>query len=145
APNLYGLVGGTANEIRPGKRPLSSMCPTIVLKNNQPYLVLGTPGGSTIITSVAQVFLNVVQHGMSLEAAVGATRTHHQWLPDRIMFEHDGLPDLVQEELRTLGHTLFMREENDPIGDFQAIRIDGARGLYEGVSDGRGAGEPRGH
>lgn len=145
APNLYGLVGGEANEIRPGKRPLSSMCPTIVLKNNKPFLILGTPGGATIITSVAQVFLNVVEHGLSLETAVGAPRVHHQWLPDRITLEDDALPVSVQEQLLGLGHALFTREPKDPIGDFQAIRIDAARGLYEGVSDGRGPGEPRGY
>src|SRR5207247_4198626 len=74
AANLYGLVGGEANEVRPGKRPLSSMCPTIVLKGGRPYLALGTPGGATIITSVLQVFLDIAEHGMTLQEAVDAPR-----------------------------------------------------------------------
>ena len=141
APNLYGLVGGKANEIRPGKRPLSSMCPTIVLKNNQPWLVLGTPGGSTIITSVLQVFLNVVEHGMGLGQAVAAPRVHHQWLPDTISAEEGALSPGTVAELRAMGHTVSVRE---PIGDLHAIRIDPARGVLEGACDPRGAGEPRG-
>jgi gamma-glutamyltranspeptidase/glutathione hydrolase len=148
APNTYKLIGGIANEIRPGKRPLSSMAPTIVLKNNQPYLVLGTPGGGTIITSVVQVFLDVVEHGMSLGAAVAAPRVHHQWTPDRIEIEEGALDPSVQAVLEKMGHTIVIYERNgvrDPIGDFQAIRIDGARGLVEGVSDPRGPGEPRGY
>ena len=80
-PNIYGVVGNTANEIHPGKRPLSSMSPTIVLENNQPRLVLGTPGGSTIFTSVFQTIVNIIDFNMSPEAAVGATRFHHQLLP----------------------------------------------------------------
>lgn len=80
-PNIYGVVGNTANEIQPGKRPLSSMSPTIVLENNQPRLVLGTPGGSTIFTSVFQTIVNIIDFNMSPEAAVSATRFHHQLLP----------------------------------------------------------------
>lgn len=142
APNLYNLVGGEANAIAPGKRPLSSMCPTIVLKDARPYLVLGTPGGATIITSVAQVFLNLVEHGMALQEAVDAPRVHHQWLPDRIDVEERALPEDVRSALEAMGHKVAVRE---PIGDFQAIRIDAARGLLEGASDPRGSGEPRGY
>jgi gamma-glutamyltranspeptidase/glutathione hydrolase len=142
APNQFGLVGSTANEIRPGKRPLSSMCPTIVLKYGKPYLVLGTPGGATIITSVLQVLLNVVEHGMTLPSAVGAPRVHHQWVPDQISMEAGALDPSVQAELQAMGHMLAVRE---PIGDFQAIRIDAARGVLEGVCDPRWAGEARGY
>ena len=141
-PNLYGLVGDKANEIRPGKRPVSSMCPTIVLKNGRPFLVLGTPGGSTIITSVAQVLLNVVDHGMPLQEAVDAPRVHHQWLPDRIQIEDRALAQDVRAALDRLGHTIAVRE---PIGDFQALHIDPIRGIIEGASDPRGCGEPRGY
>ena len=148
-PNLYGLVGGAANEIRPGKRPLSSMTPTLVLKNDRPYLVLGTPGGSTIITSVLQVFLDVVEHGMSLEAAVKAPRVHHQWLPDKIQIEEGALTESVREALVRMGHTVAVYRSStgaaSPIGDFQAIRVDPASGALEGVSDSRGPGEPRGY
>jgi gamma-glutamyltranspeptidase/glutathione hydrolase len=148
-PNLYGLVGGVANEIRPGKRPLSSMTPTIVLKSDRPYLVLGTPGGSTIITSVLQVFLDVVEHGMGLEAAVKAPRVHHQWLPDKIQIEEGALPADVQDALTRMGHTVALYKSStgkvSPIGDFQAIRIDPQSGALEGVSDPRGTGEPRGY
>jgi gamma-glutamyltranspeptidase/glutathione hydrolase len=118
------------------------MSPTIVLKNNMPYLVLGTPGGSTIITSVLQVFLNVVEFGMGLPEAVSAPRIHHQWLPDRIQIEEGALAPGVQESLRRMGHTIAVR---DPIGDLHAIRIDPARGTIEGVCDPRGPGEPRGY
>ena len=149
APNLYGLVGGAANEIRPGKRPLSSMTPTIVLKNERPYLVLGTPGGSTIITSVLQVFLDVAEHGMGLEAAVKAPRVHHQWLPDKIQIEEQALPADVLDALKRMGHTVDLYRDSagkvTPIGDFQAIRIDPQSGALEGVSDARGPGEPRGY
>ena len=87
APNLYGLVGSDANAIEPGKRMLSSMAPTIVLRGGEPFLVLGTPGGATIITTVAQMIVNVVDFGMTIEDAVAAPRFHHQWLPDRVSFE----------------------------------------------------------
>lgn len=149
-PNLYNLIGGVANEIRPGKRPLSSMTPTIVLKNDRPYLVLGTPGGSTIITTVLQVFLDVAEHGMGLEGAVKAPRVHHQWLPDKIQIETGALTSDVQEALTRMGHTVALRRssssgELEPIGEVQAIRIDPASGALEGVSDPRGPGEPRGY
>jgi gamma-glutamyltranspeptidase/glutathione hydrolase len=86
-PNLFGLVQGKANAIAPGKRPLSSMTPTLVLKDGKPVLVLGTPGGSRIITTVLEVIVNVIDHGMTLQEAVDAPRIHHQWLPDTIAGE----------------------------------------------------------
>jgi len=142
AANLYGLVGGEANEIRPGKRPLSSMCPTIVLRNSQPWLALGTPGGATIVTSVTQVFLDLVEHGMELQEAVDTPRVHHQWTPDRIQIEARALAEDVRVALERLGHKVAVRE---PIGDFQAILIDPRLGVLQGASDPRGAGEPRGY
>jgi gamma-glutamyltranspeptidase/glutathione hydrolase len=86
------LVGNEANAIAPNKRMLSSMTPTIVEKDGKLFMILGTPGGSTIITSVFQVFLNVVEHDMNMQQAVDALRFHHQWLPDRTTFEEEALP-----------------------------------------------------
>ncbi len=104
-PNIYGLVGAEANAIYPGKRMLSSMTPTIIEKDHKLFMVLGAPGGSTIITAVYQVFLNVATFGMSLEDAVNAKRFHHQWLPDLIMVEKGFDPDVVQQ-LKDLGHKI---------------------------------------
>ena len=87
-PNLYGLVGSEANAIEPGKRMLSSMAPTIVLRDGKTFLVLGTPGGSTIITTIAQILIDMLDFDMNLEEAVSAPRFHHQWLPDRISVEN---------------------------------------------------------
>jgi gamma-glutamyltranspeptidase/glutathione hydrolase len=86
-PNLFGLVQGKANAIAPGKRPLSSMTPTLVLKDGRPVLIVGTPGGSRIITTVLEVIVNVIDHGMTLQEAVDAPRMHHQWLPDTVAGE----------------------------------------------------------
>ena len=109
-PNMFGLVGKEANAIQPGKRMLSSMTPTIVERDGQLFLVLGAPGGSTIITAVLQTFLNVAEYGMPLAEAVAAPRFHHQWLPDEILYEADGLRNGVRDSLRALGYTL--REVN---------------------------------
>lgn len=105
-PNMYGLVGGEANAIAPEKRMLSSMTPTILTKDNQLFMVVGTPGGSTIITSVFQTILNVVDFGMTMQEAVEAPRFHHQWLPDVISYERNGLDSLVVVELEKMGHSL---------------------------------------
>ena len=86
-PNFYGLIGSEANSIRPNKRMLSSMTPTIILKDNKPSMIVGTPGGSTIITSVLQTILNVYEFNMDIQDAVNAPRFHHQWLPDVVIFE----------------------------------------------------------
>ena len=92
-PNFYGLIGSEANSIQPGKRMLSSMTPSIILKNNKPSLIVGTPGGSTIITSVLQTILNVYEFDMNVQDAVNAPRFHHQWLPDVVIFEEGLLND----------------------------------------------------
>jgi gamma-glutamyltranspeptidase/glutathione hydrolase len=103
-PNMYGLVGGEANAIQPSKRMLSSMTPTIVTKNGQLYMVVGTPGGSTIITSVFQTIVNVVDFGMGMQEAVNAPRFHHQWLPDMITMEREGIDTAVIQKLEAMGH-----------------------------------------
>lgn len=105
-PNQFGLIGAEANSIQPKKRMLSSMTPTIVEKNGNLALVLGAPGGSTIITAVFQVLLNVVEFDMTLEEAVKAGRFHHQWLPDQIMVERGWLDPAVHDSLVQMGHTL---------------------------------------
>jgi gamma-glutamyltranspeptidase/glutathione hydrolase len=105
ASNAYGLVGYEANLPGPGKRPLSSMSPTIVLKDGRPVLVTGTPGGSRIITGVLQVILNTVDHGMNAAAAVAAPRLHHQWLPDEVRVEN-GFPAEALDTLRARGHAV---------------------------------------
>ncbi len=105
-PNMFGLVGAEANAIAPGKRMLSSMTPTILEKDGKLHLVLGAPGGSTIITAVYQVILNSTVFGMPLDSAVRAPRFHHQWLPDVILHEPEALDTLVRKDLWARGHTL---------------------------------------
>ena len=105
-PNMFGLTGSKANSIAPKKRMLSSMTPTIVEKNGDLYMVVGTPGGSTIITSVFQTILNVYEHGMEMQEAVDAPRFHHQWLPDIVLLEPDSFENTVVEELKSKGHTI---------------------------------------
>ncbi len=134
-PNQFGLVGAEANAIEPGKRMLSSMTPTIVVGENGDLLVVGSPGGSTIITTVLQIIVNTIDHGMSLHDSVLSPRFHHQWLPDHVVFESHSLDPELRKELEELGHTLTERLE---IGDANsAARIDGAN---FGVSDPRNAG-----
>lgn len=104
-PNAYGLIGGDANAVEPGKRPLSSMSPTIVLKDGKPVIVTGSPGGSRIITTVLQVIMNVVDHGMNVAEASAAPRVHHQWLPDELRVEEGISPDTVRL-LEAKGHAV---------------------------------------
>ena len=105
-PNAFGLVGNKANAIEPGKRPLSSMTPTIVLKNGKPFIIIGSPGGSTIITTTMQVILNIIHYNMDIKEAVSSPRFHSQWLPDVIMTEPRGLSRDVIQNLELKGHTL---------------------------------------
>jgi gamma-glutamyltranspeptidase / glutathione hydrolase len=107
APNAYGLIGFEANEPGPGKRPLSSMTPTIVLKDGKPFLVTGSPGGSRIITAVLQVIVNVIDRGMDIAGAVEAPRVHNQWMPDRVVVEQSLSPDLVAA-LQARGDTVVV-------------------------------------
>lgn len=133
-PNLYGAVGGKANAIAANKRPLSSMTPTIVAKGGKTWMVLGTPGGTTIPTSVFQVLLNVSEFGMTLPDAVQAKRFHHQWRPDHISMEEGCFSPEVEEALRKKGHKL---EARSPIGRVEAImRLP--NGKWQGVADTRG-------
>jgi gamma-glutamyltranspeptidase / glutathione hydrolase len=142
APNLYGVTGGAANAIAPGKRMLSSMCPTFVYGGDDLWLVLGTPGGPTIFTTVFQVIVNLAYAGMPLGVAVAAPRFHHQWPPrtpgvDPVDFEPGGEPAPgVRAALTALGYTVNVRKT--PLGDVQAIEIAGGRAI--GVSDPRGIG-----
>ncbi len=109
-PNMYGAVGGDANAIVPGKRMLSSMTPTIVLKNDKPYLVVGTPGGTTITTSVFQTLVNILEFDMSAEDAVNKPKFHHQWLPDQID-GRKGLPPnpCARTQLQQMGYKITMQ------------------------------------
>jgi len=120
APNMFGLVQGPQNAIAPGKRMLSSMSPTIVVKDGELRAVVGSPGGPTIITTVAQILLQLIDHGRSLEQAVGAVRIHHQWLPDQILHE-PALPEATATALQGLGHKL---KTWDHIGDANCIELD---------------------
>lgn len=117
ASNAYGLVGFEANLPGPGKRPLSSMSPTIVLKDGKPVLVTGSPGGSRIISTVLQVIVNVLDYKMDVAAAVAAPRLHHQWLPDEVRVE-SGFPETVLAELKAMGHIIV-----DPMGQTSANSI----------------------
>ena len=122
APNLYGLIQGTANAIAPGKRPLSSMTPTILLKDGHPVLVVGTPGGSRITTTVLQVIVNVIDYGMSLQAAVDAPRIHHQWLPDTLAGEPLAISDPAKKSLTAMGYEVVALE---PWGTGNAAEVIG--------------------
>ncbi|MEM7381225.1 MAG: gamma-glutamyltransferase [Bacteroidota bacterium] len=135
-PNMFGLIGAEANSIAPEKRMLSSMTPTIVEKNGKLWMVVGTPGGSTIITAVAQTILNTYEFNLSMQDAVNAHRFHHQWLPDVITFEPEGFPESTKEMLKSKGY--IINEKRTPvIGKVDAIRVleDGS---LEGGADRRG-------
>lgn len=132
-PNMYGAIGAEANAIAPGKRMLSSMTPTIVLKNNKPYLVVGTPGGTTITTSVFQTLVNVLEFNMNAYDAVNKPKFHHQWLPDLIFIESD-FPASVKTTLEKMGYKTSNRGQ---IGRTEVIRIL-PDGRFEAVGDKRG-------
>ncbi|NCI46906.1 gamma-glutamyltransferase [Sediminibacterium soli] len=132
-PNMYGAIGGEANAIIPGKRMLSSMTPTLVLKNNKPYVVIGTPGGTTIPTSVFQGIVNIIDFGMSADDAVNKPKFHHQWYPDEVALEKDFNPD-VKKQLQAMGYKLT---ERGAIGRTEAIRLL-PNGKRETIADKRG-------
>ncbi len=135
-PNMFGLIGGEANSILPEKRMLSAMTPTIVEKNGALFMVVGTPGGSTIITSVLQTILNVHEYGMTMQEAVDAPRFHHQWLPDEIRMEPNSFGDLLILELEKLGYPI--NEKDSPvIGKVDGILVLDDQSL-EGGADYRG-------
>ncbi len=141
-PNVFGLIQSEANVIEPRKRPLSSMSPTIVLEDGAVRLVTGSPGGATIINTVFQVIMNVVDHGMNVQDAVDAPRVHHQWLPDRLVFEDDGLCQDVQDALEAKGHVLQARRS---LGDAHTILVDPQTGARLGAADPRRGGQAVGH
>jgi gamma-glutamyltranspeptidase/glutathione hydrolase len=132
-PNMYGAIGGEANAIVAGKRMLSSMAPTIVLKNNKPFLVVGTPGGTTIPTSVFQTLVNIIEFDMSTEDAVYKPKFHHQWLPDTLEIEK-GFSQTVREALQKKGYAI---KERSGIGRTEVIKVL-ADGKFEAVADRRG-------
>lgn len=136
-PNTYGLIQGPANAIAPGKRPLSAMTPTVVLKDGKLYLVVGAEGGPTIITNVAATIISVIDNGLNIQEAVNAPRFHHQWMPDQIDLEDRISPDTVRL-LRAKGHAIRVQHF---WGDAQCIMIDPGTGERLGASDGRGNGK----
>ncbi|HEY4965572.1 MAG TPA: gamma-glutamyltransferase [Puia sp.] len=139
-PNMYGAVGGEANAIAPGKRMLSSMTPTIVLYKQKPYLIVGTPGGTTITTSVFQTLVDIIDFGMSVSDAVNKPKFHHQWLPD-ILYIEKGFPVDVAAQLQRMGYTV---KEREAIGRTEVIRISPS-GELEAVADWRGDDDAEGY
>ncbi len=139
-PNAFGLLGNQANSIAPRKTPLSSMTPTIVTEKGRLRLALGTPGGSTIITQVLQIILNVLEYDMDATAAVSASRIHHQWFPDMLRVEPWGLDALTLQELKRRGHKI---KQTNPWGNSNLIIVK-PDGTLEGAADPRGEGEARG-
>ncbi len=142
APNMFGLLGSEANSIEPKKRMLSSMSPTIVLKDGKPLLVLGSPGGSTIITSVLQVVLNVLEFKMNVFEAINAPRIHHQLFPDQIDYEPFGLSQDVKQNLSAKEHKIGKERF---LGRVEAIYFDYERKCLFGTSDPRGYGKAIGY
>jgi gamma-glutamyltranspeptidase/glutathione hydrolase len=138
-PNSYGLIQGEANAIQPGKTPLSSMTPTIVLRDGKPVLVLGSPGGPTIINSVLEVIVNVLDFGMNVQDAVNWPRFHHQWMPDELRMETGYSPDTVAL-LEARGYTV---KRVNAQGEVAAIRFN--NGWLEGAPDPRSEGTAEGH
>ena len=141
SPNLFGLVQGEANSIVPGRRPLSSMVPTIALKDGKPFLVLGAPGGSMIITAVLQVMLNVIDFGMNIQDAIDLPRVHHQWKPDRLDIERGISPDTIAL-LKKAGYNI---EEVKPVVIARVEAILLRDGWLQGGHDERGSGKVSGY
>jgi len=133
-PNIYGLVGGDANAIEPYKRPLSSMSPTIILKDDKLFMVVGSPGGSRIITTVLQVISNVIDYDMNIREAVDAPRIHMQWQPDELRIEKNGLVRDVIDNLTIRGYQVVVKGN---MGDVNAILVDPASGIMYGSGDPR--------
>ncbi len=130
-PNAFGLIGGEANAIAPTKRPLSSMTPTMIFKDGQPYVVTGSPGGSRIITTVLQILINIIDHDMNIAEAVNAPRFHHQWLPDTLELEPGFSPDSIVI-LKAKGQNVT---QGRTMGSVQSIMFKD--GVFYGASDPR--------
>ena len=139
--NQFGLLGTEANSIVPGKRMLSSMTPTIILKDGEPHIIIGSPGGAKIITAVLQVILNCLDFEMNIREAVEKPRIHHQWLPDSIHYEQKALTEGVKNELVEMGYA-FVDEDAEfrIIGITEGIIIDRENKIIYGASDPRGGG-----
>ncbi len=141
-PNMFGLIQGESNAIQPGKRPLSSMTPTILAKDGKAVLVVGAPGGSRIITAVMQVILNIVDFKMNAQDAVDAPRVHHQWMPDKLYLEQGISPDTVAI-LKSMGHDVDY-SRGLVLARVEAL-LRSANGWLEGGTDGRGSGKAAGY
>ncbi|MCU7494981.1 MAG: gamma-glutamyltransferase [Ignavibacteria bacterium] len=140
-PNQYGLTGNEANAIQPGKRMLSCMTPTIILKDGKPFMVTGSPGGSTIITVVLQTILNVLDFGMNIQQAIDAPRIHHQWLPDELYFEKFGISKDTYDNLKNMGYVFGGTRT---LGRAEGILINPKDGTIYGATDPRGYGKAAG-
>ncbi len=146
AMNQFGLLGTEANAIQPEKRMLSSMTPTIILKDEKPFIIIGSPGGSQIITTVLQVVLNCIDFNMNILEAVEKPRIHHQWMPDSVYYEINSFPEEVKKELTAMGYAL-VNEGADLriIGIAEGIMIDQQNKIIYGASDPRGGGRAAGY
>ncbi|MBA3322738.1 MAG: gamma-glutamyltransferase, partial [Pyrinomonadaceae bacterium] len=143
-PNLYGLIQGERNAVAPKKRPLSAMTPTFVMrKDGTLWFAIGSPGGPTIINTVLQTVVNVVDHDMNIQQAIDAPRVHHQWLPDEIVYEPYGLSADTQRALHARGHKLVDKPRY--MGDAQGIMIEEQTGVRLGASDPRNDGASVGY
>jgi gamma-glutamyltranspeptidase/glutathione hydrolase len=140
-PNLWGLIGGISNEIAPGKRMLSSMSPTIIMKNNKPILALGSLGGAKIITTIAEAVIGFTRFNLNLPQIVNQPRFHHQWLPDTLYLEQGGFDLHIIKELEKLGHSV---KERSRYSELQIIHIND-NGFITGASDPRGGGVTLGY
>jgi gamma-glutamyltranspeptidase/glutathione hydrolase len=137
AANLYGLIQSAANAIRPSQRPLSSMTPAIVLKDDRLFLVLGSPGGATIISTVANIIMGVIDFGLDIQQAVNAPRFHQQWMPDELRLEKFGFSPDTLPLLTNGGYEL---KQTGYWGDAECIAVDPRTGDRLGASDGRNGG-----
>jgi gamma-glutamyltranspeptidase/glutathione hydrolase len=150
---MFGLLQSEKNAIEPRKRPLSAMTPTIVLKDGKFFFAVGSPGGPTIINTVLQVIVNVIDYGMNIQQAIDAPRIHHQWMPDLIRFEPYGLNADTRKELERRGHLFPKRsggngateETSALIGDAHGVMVDAKTGLRLGASDSRRGGKAIGY
>ncbi len=139
--NQFGLLGTEANSIQPEKRMLSSMTPTIILKDGEPYIIIGSPGGSQIITTVLQVILNCIDFDMNIREAIEAPRIHHQWMPDSLYYEQGAFTEDVKERLTAMGYALVNDgTEFRILGIAEGIMVDPIDGIIYGTSDPRGGG-----
>lgn len=141
APNVYGLVQGEANAIAPEKRPLSSLAPTVILKDGKVFMVVGAAGGPRIISGTVQAISNVIDFGMSVKDAVDADRIHHQWLPDTVFVEGQAVPPDVKKQMQRLGHHFTNDAPKTVLNMLDAIMVDPESGLMTGAHDNR---EPAG-